>query len=177
MGTNKGAMERYVYVADSDGDFFLSLDDDIFLTPEQLTTLFQKLTTNASVPHGMFGQRWLQEDIKEPMKSFQNCIVETDGPVDILNRVYFFTKNQAKECLRLAHAANRNDTTLLSSVDDLFLAFSGRGKPQCHNVGRFIDCPTQAEPGIAQWTKQDFWHSRIELYQTLCKLTKDSRTS
>lgn len=169
-GVNKGAMERYVFASQSSETFFVSIDDDIFLTPKQLTLLFSKLIENPSVPHGMFAQRWRGPNEELPFESFEHCVLGSDSDVDILNRVYFFTKTHAVECIRLAHAMGyetADSLRSLSAVDDVFLSFSGQGRPQCHSVGIFIDCPSQAEPGVAQWMQKDFSRIRMELTTAL----------
>ncbi len=172
-GVNKGAMQRYIYASQSDGRFFVSVDDDIFLTPEQLSTLFEHLLENPTAPHGMFGQRWLGAHATNPQQSFLNCVQGVDDDVDILNRVYFFTKEHAIECLRLAKLAGYTtdeELRTLSPVDDILLAFSGTKRVRCHNVGICIDCPSQAEPTIAQWMQKNFLKMRMILYEKLSTL-------
>lgn len=169
-GENKGAMERYRVACHEPGTYFFSVDDDIFLSPEQLTALFSHLLADPSVPHGIFGQMWLGAHATHPGHSFKNCIIEFDGIVDILNRVYFFTRTHAERCISLAKGMGYDtpeSLALLSALDDVLLSWSGQGKPRCHNVGAFIDCPTQAKPGIAQWMEKNFTVRRRDLFVAL----------
>jgi hypothetical protein len=118
----------------------------------------------------MFGQMWRGAHATHPADSFTNCIIEFDGEIDIVNRVYFFTKTHAKRCVELAREMCepwQESPLYLTKSDDIFLSWSGRGKPLCHAVGRFVDCPTQAQPGIALWTEQGIIPERRDLFATL----------
>src|SRR5258706_1890487 len=44
---------RFVLAEKESGEYFLSVDDDIFLTPAQWAALFERLMRNEEVPHGI----------------------------------------------------------------------------------------------------------------------------
>lgn len=142
--------------------YFLAVDDDIFLHPAQLQLLCNALMHDPSVPHGIYGQTWSDG-------VFRGGVAERDQRIDVVSRVYAFTDDHVKEFFRLTEAAGMPVETLARAecVDDVFLSFCGDRRPMIHDVGPFIDCPTQGKKGIATWRRNNFHSNRIALYQKL----------
>lgn len=169
---NLGAMQRYCAAQAYGGAFFLSIDDDLLLTPKQMTQLMQETYQNPKVPHGMFGE-YLRLS-KPPAMQWEHMIVHKECSVDILNRAYAFTADHLQTFFALLKKLGRTsqeDLIAMSPLDDVVLSFCGEGKPQCHDIGFFLDCPTSSQRSVAQFQQDDFLERRKELYSDLVKLT------
>jgi hypothetical protein len=146
--------------------YFLSIDDDLLLFPDQIETLMRALIANPSVPHGLVGQR--VTDNGEWMHHLTG-----DVPIDILNRAYAFTANHMYRYAELLDALgyrSDEDKAMLPFGADIVLSRSGTQKPQIHAAGRLLDCPTNAKPGIARFKDSGFTDYRLELWQRLNRI-------
>jgi hypothetical protein len=88
----------------------------------------------------------------------------------VISRIYAFSAQHCAEVFRLSTAAGipeGHDGWRISRFDDMFLSFSGSGKPRIHDVGVFVDCPTQGKKGVATWREGSFHTDRDEMYQRL----------
>jgi hypothetical protein len=161
---SQSCSKRYLHLQVFPSAFYLILDDDVFLLPPQIERLLAELHADPSVPHGLYGQRWMGQNFRGGMQQAETLI-------DVISRVYAFTDVHFKEIFRIADAVGHpahSEHWNVSQFDDMFLSFSGMNKPRIHNVGPFIDCPTQGKRGIATWREQDFHGGREEMYQRLC---------
>ena len=160
---NGGTIARFEIASKEDGTYFLAIDDDIFLYPEQIRTLFRHLLKDPSVPHGVYGQRLVGHD------QFVDAIHGIEERIDILNRVYAFTKTHVVELFRLLSVIGIQDKEWgdLTKGDDMVLSFTGETMPICHDVGEILDCPSEGIPGIAVWKERDFVDYRRNLLTKL----------
>ncbi len=58
--------------------------------------------------------------------------------------------------------------------DDIVMSFCGAARPECHDVGKLLNCPTYNVPGIAVFKKQGFRTSRLELYSKVMAMYKSN---
>ena len=158
----RNVVERLVIAREEPADFFLAIDDDIFLRPEQLQVLCEAVRQNPAVLHGMFGEFYSEGSVQHAQHG-------RNSTLDVLNRVYCFTREHVEEFFRLVDLLDlgRQETWSQNFWDDIVLSFSGAGKPLCHNVGPFLDCPTQGKRGIAAWRQEQFIEKRIPIYKRL----------
>lgn len=166
---NGGALERYLFAKRIKGRFFLSIDDDTFLTAEQINALCQKLIEHPEVPHGLYGQ-FVKEDVSSEEGRFRNGVECLEGPMDILNRVYAFTAGHVDRLFSILEDIGMNDPKSwkkLSIADDIVISFCGTSKPLAHDLGRILACPTSDARGIAQWRQPEFDAFRFDLYKRL----------
>lgn len=143
--------------------YFLSVDDDLLLFPQQIETLMRALVVNSSVPHGLVGQR-----VRENVEWMHH--LTGDVPVDIINRVYAFTADHIKRYIDLLHHLGYESEEAMATLpfgSDLVLSRSGTGKPRIHDVGKLLSCPTNAKPGIARFKDGGFMEYRSELWKKL----------
>jgi glycosyltransferase involved in cell wall biosynthesis len=164
---NRGTIARFDIARSENGERFLVIDDDIFLYPEQLNVLFTRLLEDPSRPHGLYGQ------IARPDGSFVDAVHRVDAELDVLNRVYAFTRQHLEEFYRLLSdmgIEDENARLALTRGDDMVLSFSGVGRPMCHDVGEILDCPSEGVQGIAVWRESDFRTYRAALFPQLCRL-------
>ena len=158
----RNVVERLVIAREEPADFFLAIDDDIFLRPEQMQVLCEAVRQNPAVLHGMFGELYSEGRVQHAQHG-------RNSTLDVLNRVYCFTREHVEEFFRLVDLLDlgRQETWSQNFCDDILLSFSGAGKPLCHNVGPFLDCPTQGKRGIAAWRQEQFMQKRVPIYNRL----------
>lgn len=164
---NRGTIARFEAAMADGGRYFLAMDDDVFLSPEQIHTLFRHLCKNPNVPHGVFGQDCQRgkEDVY--------AIVGREGPIDIISRVYAFTHEHVLAFFRVLDVLgiqNTEERRRLTFGDDIILSHSGAGKPSCHDLGSLLSCPTSSSKGIAVFQEEGFWEYRQQLFQKLALL-------
>lgn len=150
--------KRFDIASRLDHDYFFCPDDDVFLSPQQISFLIDKLKRDPAVPHGMAGQ----------IKTFsltgvelQSGVVDIDCEVEILNRSYFFTRQHVQRMLELMRAVGLPSLEEARFMDDVLLSFSGNGLPRCHAIGPVADCETSHTPGIATWKEDGFYEFRL----------------
>lgn len=152
--------KRYDIALDiPDYEYFFCPDDDVFLTAAQISELIAHLKANPQVPHGMHGQ----------IKSFFGQtlgltpdVISMDCEVEVLNRIFFFTRAHLLRMVELARAMGYPGINEARFLDDVILSFSGDGLPLCHAIGDIAECPTSNSIGIASWREHDFFRIRHE---------------
>lgn len=155
---------RFVLATEAPGKYFLSVDDDIFLTPRQWAELFQCLLANEAVPHGLTGNLYKSE-ISANGSPFHH-VSEVNRDVDVLIGAYAFTRDHTQRLLKLANRLGLGDLTNLANGEDVLLSFAGEGRPQIHNVGSVFCCASTSLEGVALWrTLEGFWDERVKLYE------------
>lgn len=160
----RGTGERFGIAAGEPSEFFIAIDDDIFLRPKQLQILCEELRRKPEIPHGIFGEIMKENGV------VQHAVHGFDGELDILNRVYAFTFEHVALFFQLVQGLNITAEQIRreSYFDDILLSFCGSTRPQCHNVGTYLDCATQGKKGIAAWREEQFTRQRALAYQLLC---------
>jgi hypothetical protein len=168
-GINVGTVARFDVAKNDLSDYFLSVDDDIFLTQTQISELFAHLVRDPSRPHGVYGQ-----DIRGD-GSFIDAIHQVERELDVINRVYAFTPDHVVKFYGLIDRLGISGPDALrglTSGDDIVLSFAGQGPPMCHNVGEILDCPTEGLSGVAVWREPGFVEFRQRLFRRLQELSK-----
>ncbi len=159
---------RYALAArETEYRHFLAVDDDIFLLPSQLEKLCQSLRDDPSRPHGVTGQVY---------DSWRGMVYHNNNNrtqiVDVINRVYAFTKDHVEGLQQLEREAGfgpAHPDWKYSTYDDLFLSFS-RGKPRVVCVGKYLDCPSQSASGVALWVQPHFFRLRLAVLLMLRRM-------
>jgi len=149
-------------------DYFMCPDDDLFLNVEQLETLLGYAQCDKSRVHGMFGQI---KSFQQGQVGFFSGIQGLTCEVDILNRIYCFSREQLLKMVELAKLIGLNSVGDALHIDDLLLSFCGKGRPVCHDLGSFEDCPTSEEAGVATYTETGFDATRLTAYRRLAEIT------
>jgi hypothetical protein len=159
---------RFMLARDMPGDYFVCIDDDLFLTPAQIDALVDHLHADPSVPHGVWGER-----IKKTDDTFRidRGLHNIDGEVDVLNRAYAFTRRHVQRYFELLALIGVRQPRKLGRGDDQVLSFSGAHKPMCHDLGPIENCPTADQDGIALWRQKGFYEERMKLYVKLLQAT------
>ncbi len=163
--TITSGIQRHVVARKSGEELFLMVDDDLFLSPEQYEIICQGMKADRSRPHGMFGE------CVRPDGSFEHAL-RGDQTVDVFNRVYACTRTQNERFWQLAALLESfgSDAYRRNTWQDLVLSFSGEHRPLLHEIGPYLDCPTQGNATVAAWRRQGFFDDRKVLYDQLLKI-------
>jgi hypothetical protein len=159
---------RWKIAREEGARFVLVMDDDVFLLPQQIERLCRFLLADPSVPHGVFGQ------LRRADGSFQHAIHAWNREVDVLNRVYAASALHIERFFATLDALGMRDHPDLwshSLCDDMILSCTGIGRPRIHDVGPFLDCPTQASAAIACWMQEGFHGYRENFFERLLLVT------
>ncbi len=156
---------RFVLAAQEPGDYFLSVDDDIFLTSRQWAKFFQCLLANEAVPHGLTGNMYQPGTASSNGSPFHH-VGGKDVEVDVLIGAYAFTRHHLERLFELARRLDMNDMTNLANGEDVLLSFAGEGRSQIHDIGPLFCCASTSLEGVALWrTLHDFWNERTALFE------------
>ncbi|MBT5109735.1 MAG: glycosyltransferase [Rhodospirillaceae bacterium] len=159
-----GPVNRYHIARNCPGDFFVSIDDDVFLTPAQIDRLVGELVTDPSRPHGVWGQLLRVDPDKINLFSGVHRI---NREVDVLNCVYAFTKAQVRRCFELLDLLRLKDLREIGPGDDIFISMSGDQAPFCHDVGPIDLCPSHDQEHVARFCSDNFDARRLRLWRRL----------
>ncbi|MBD2654454.1 glycosyltransferase family 2 protein [Synechocystis sp. FACHB-383] len=156
---------RFVLAKKENGDYFLSVDDDIFMTPRQWANFFDCLVENPEIPHGLTGNDYQPGQISSNGSPFHQ-VTEVNQNTDTLIGAFAFTRQHLERLFQLATFLNLPDLSLVRNGEDILLSFAGLGKPQIHDLGPIWTCASNGLPGVALWqTHLDFWDERIRLFE------------
>lgn len=163
------AAQRFKIAMDSSFKYFIAIDDDLFLKPQQIELLIEYLWSNEDIPHGgPWGQKFLKENkYNNKLKGWSY----PDSEVDVLNRAYAFTRNHVERFFDLLYSLGYESIQELGPADDIVLSFSGKNRPYCHNLGLWESCPTSNTDGIALWKENNFAPHRLEVFHKLQQIT------
>jgi hypothetical protein len=175
---------RFSLARETQGRFFATIDDDVYLSPTQLRTLFEALVRAPAMPHGVRGERYAPDEpmpyTHEQLENFMGKVPDYGGwrpgmegvnaSVDVINGVYFFTREHVEEMFRLAEAL-KLDVDGLFNGEDILLSFCGTERPLIHDLGdRFLNCLSEVRHGVATFTQEGFYPRRTEFFQALREL-------
>lgn len=159
-----GAVKRFTIARECEADFFFCIDDDLFLTPEQIDRLFDELIKDRSRPHGVWG---LEIVFENELLVVKGSIHHQTREVAILNQAYAFTRDHLRRFFELVEDIRVAEPDDLGPFDDIVLSFSGTRPPKCHDLGPLELCKTWDQEGVALWKDENFVEPRMKLYARL----------
>lgn len=151
----------------------IAIDDDIFPTPNQLQSLFHKLLSDPSCPHGWSGERFrenLSEINDSGAESICSMVISKDMEVDALVWVFAFTKTINERYFQLLEKIGETNESVTSS-EDVVLSYAGDKSARIHASSRLITCPTSNDKDIATWQQTGFLHRRAQLVDRCRRVT------
>lgn len=171
--TRRRAGYRYEIARHLSYEYYIFLDDDIYLYPAQIEFVYKKLCMNPEIPHGVWGQKVTIHE--NNAVEFHNGIRNTNERLDIINRAYFLTGSHAAKFIENMRQLGIEKVENLQYGDDIILSFSGTGKPVCHDIGEIFQCKSTDQEGIALWREGTFNHYREDLFINLLKITSTKK--
>ena len=162
-----GPVKRFCIARECESEFFVCIDDDLFLTSRQIDLLVDQVLAEPSVPHGVWGEKIT---IERNVFKLERGLFNYSGEVDVINRAYAFTRNHVQRFFELMEYLRVEDPRNLGPGDDVLLSFSGTGRPKCHDLGPLENCPTSDQEGIALWREKGFYEQRLKIFHQLSRL-------
>ena len=150
-------------------DYLVTIDDDVFLEPEQMRVLFEHLVANPSAPHGVRGERRAPPgDTNHPPDYPYNVMIgNEEAEVEHLTNAYFFTRQQALRAEQLAKRFHLGDLDKLGNGEDILLSLSGTRRPRIHSVGKIVECFSAMAKGIATAFGDNFFGERSKFVDSM----------
>jgi len=164
--------KRYELARDSGDQWVLCIDDDTFLTPHQIRSLFEALLAEPSVPHGIAGENF------RPEGGFAEYLFGAPGKpetVDCLVWAYAFTHGHAKKYFDLLRKLGIDNATFRAN-EDIVLSLAGNGRPLVHNFGTLHLCGSRDAEEVATSKQTGFREQRKELLRQTQALTSARKT-
>jgi glycosyltransferase involved in cell wall biosynthesis len=159
---------RFQLARQSCYDYFLAIDDDLFLRPHQIELLIGHLYSDETITHGgPWGQKKLYEEDDIRLKGW----LYPNSEVDVLNRAYAFARPHVVRFFDLLYRINCKSILDLGPADDIVLSFCGSQRPYCHDLGAWESCSTSNTAGIALWKEDGFASHRLEVFRKLEEIT------
>lgn len=151
-------------------NYYLRVDDDIFLHPTQLQWIYWNLRMFQDRPHGIFGAAL--SSAKDPAQEWPFVHARNaTRPVEILNGLFAFTREHLDEYFRLCTLLGITDQRSLMNGEDIVLSFSGNRKPLIHNIGPIWECASEAKLGVAlHQSRPRFYEERWKIFSELQKI-------
>jgi hypothetical protein len=153
-----------LHEAQKGAQYFLTIDDDLLLFPDQIEALMHSLTHDPAAVHGVVGQI-LADDGRVLAQHLTG-----QSAVDVLNRAYAFTADHIRryvEILEQLGYETEEQKAQLRFGSDIVLSASGKRKPCIHDVGRLLSCPSAAQKGTARFREKGFGSFRMQLWQKI----------
>lgn len=158
---------RFELARQEPGPYFLSVDDDVLFSPDQVLRLFQRLVADPGVPHGYQGEIY-RPDGSWIWNGGWQVNLRGERVVDNLNCVYAFHRDHLAEMERLARRVGAGDLARIANGEDILISASGDDRPRIHDIGNVLLCLSSHRAGVATWrTHKNFFAERKELFLKL----------
>jgi hypothetical protein len=156
---------RFVLANRESGDWFLSVDDDIFLTPRQWAAFVEHLMADPETPHGITGHQYRPGVMFTNGSEFHHLESE-EKEVDVLIGAYAFTRRHLERLFALSRMLGIDCLSDVGNGEDILLSFAGIRPPRIHDLGPTFLCASTSLPGVALWTtRQAFWEERVNMLE------------
>jgi hypothetical protein len=160
---------RWMLAKQENADYFIAIDDDVFIYPKQLCKLFTRLIEEPDIPHGLFGSIYQDLD-HHPAGEFRQC---QESRVDVIHQIYAVTNKHVNMFFKLMERIRENNPSVHSLLDptgdDIVISHTGLDKPKIHDVGFVYECPTWCADGIATCKEEDFIELRKKMLKEIGK--------
>jgi hypothetical protein len=161
---NAGPGVRIKLAAQMPFDHILCLDDDIFLTVDQIRILMARLAADPDSVHGLIGQLF-----RRYRTGLQRIRLRADSEASFLNCVYAFTRTRAIATMRLARSTGYARWEDVARTEDILLSAAGPGPARVHYLGPLDRCETSSAQGVALVSSAGFREERHTLIVELAK--------
>lgn len=160
---------RFDLARERGSEYYLTVDDDIFLTPRQVHELFVHLVESPETLHGIYGQRYVGRDqVPSHLYGWRNNVSREERDVDVINRVYGLTREHLDRYFAVLEARGIEKSAEIGNGEDVLLSVSSGRSPRIHDVGPWLDCISEYDPRVAlHLVLSDFMEHREGLFLEL----------
>jgi hypothetical protein len=150
-------------------EYLIVIDDDVFLFPLQLKSLFEALVRDPAVPHGVSGMLQLKGGELQ-YHEHENINVK------YLCEVYAVTKNHVKRYFELERLVTEQNEIPPDTVEELgdyiLISQTAERDPIIHDVGRIFRSDTFKTPGVAYHKQGQFEKVLAEVSHAVEKIRR-----
>jgi hypothetical protein len=165
----RGNGHRWRVANTLDGEYFIVIDDDVLLFPDQLKILFQHLISEPAIPHGFTGQIHGKNDVFE-YRERENI------EVDYLCELYAVSKYHVQQYAEIERIVSEQDKTLAEFVerfaDHIVISQTTDHRPKIHAISRLLRSETFNTPGIATHKDDEFEASVLRVCRAVKRIKK-----
>lgn len=161
---NLGAGYRFLISCGLSYQAIIAIDDDVFLTRDQLSLIHAGICREPKRVHGVWGQRLTTNALRRELPGGYSR--ETRG-VNVISRVYGYTPQIAFKAIAMARQIGFCSWTSIGPTDDILLSAASEGAPVCHGIDNLSVCETSNTEGIATWKTAGFDPARTMLIDRL----------
>ncbi len=154
---------RLVRAMESHATYYLSIDDDQFLTPQSIDALYSKLLENPGKPIGVKGGVLFEKNFHTTQPNKDTKIF----PVTCLYGVYAFTHKHLEKAFRIAEE-NNIKISELNNGEDLLISLSGLDWPIVILANMFQPPDWNADFALHKSIK-DFASDRYEIFKKILR--------
>ena len=171
----KGSGVRWAVANKQSSKYYIAIDDDVFMKPNQLHSLFNELKNEPDRPHGLFGSIYNNPNsYSEDNRLYQK---QNNIGVDVLHQVYAVTDVHVARYIKLFDYILSNALDIAKTIeafaDDILLSRCGQNKPTIHDVGEVEECETYCSDNIALCKRPDFNARREVVLNYVYNLLKE----
>jgi hypothetical protein len=161
---------RWVIAAKNPGSYYIAIDDDVFVNPEQIKQLFESLIDDPNVPHGMFGSVYNTESPKnEKISSAYSYFNAMNMSVDVLHQIYAITDKHLSNYFKLLAKVRTHDHEVSRNLkkvgDDIVISHAGSVRPKIHDFGFVLECSSHNLNSMATFKEPGFYQRRIRIFR------------
>ncbi|MGB3532836.1 MAG: glycosyltransferase [Microcoleaceae cyanobacterium] len=166
----RGCGYGWIVASQENANYFIVIDDDMLVYPQQLAVLFQQLINQPECPHGFIGRRADGE-----------YITHQEAEVEFLYNIYAVTQTHIQKYIEYTKKMIDNGYASPESIeywaDDIVLSQTGTCHPRIHKLGSLRQCKTTKTQGVATYTESQFDKRRLEVYHALAKVKLETNTT
>lgn len=160
----RGPGYSWVLALGEASEYFMSIDDDVLIFPQQVKLLFERLMERPDVPHGLAGQHGAK---------YLQC---RETEVDTLYLIYAATRAHAQRYVEIVTRIGERGILPVEVVelwgDDIILSHTGAGKPLIHDAGFLLQADSCYHRGIAIHKQTDFQTRRKQIEIALAEVAQ-----
>jgi len=147
-------------------NYAILLDDDTFLSHAQIQSLFEKILTEPSRPHGLIGSCFTEKHFinQATGRATNTWHINENRAVDVLHQVYCVNKLHIEGFFHLTK--NQPESwakDYLCMSDDIFISIAGKHKPLIHDLGTIQEDEQGWSPLIALHKQPNFDKIRADV--------------
>jgi len=169
----RGAGYRWILAEKENAEYFIAIDDDLFISPKQIKALFLNLIQDPDIPHGLFGSifpKRISDLNEDDVNKYRQYLSSVNSEVDAIHRIYAVTKAHAdtfidyiKQMQSDAFGEKALGIEDVENVaDDMVISCTSKYKPRIHYMGYILSSPNCATKGVALFsTEKDFTKRRL----------------
>jgi len=166
---------RFELARNAGGQYYLLIDDDIFLSASQVAQLFESYLKVPNAP-GAIGGAIFASETKDldaiKVTGPSDWPFRRPGPldewVDIINGVFIFNDRHLRRYFSLCESLGILDQSKFGNGEDIVLSHTSNLRPRLHRIGFVKRCLSSSLPGIAiSSTRKDFYKERWAIFHPL----------